>query len=77
VRPGTFSGRFRPGNRYSSQGAVRFLKECLKRLPAGIEEISLRADSGFFDDNFLRKVEKKGIKYAIAAKLYGTKKEAS
>jgi len=63
-------GRFRPGNRYTGQGAVRFLEECLKRLPAGIKEIFLRGDSGFFDDKFLKKVERRGIKYAIAVKLY-------
>jgi hypothetical protein len=65
-------GRFRSGNRYTAQGAVEFLRECLKRLPGEVKEIFLRADSGFFDDNFLRKVERRGIKYAIAAKLYGT-----
>ena len=34
--------------------------------------ISLGADSDFFDSKFLRKAEKRGIKYAIAAKLYST-----
>ena len=49
-----------------------FLRECLKILPGEVKEIFLRADSGFFDNKFLRKAEKKGIKYAIAAKLYST-----
>jgi len=65
-------GRFRPGNRYSAQGAVGFLKECLKRLPREVKEISLRGDSSFFDNKFLRKAEERRIKYAIAAKLYST-----
>ena len=65
-------GRFRPGNRYSAQGAVGFLKECLKRLPGEVKEIFLRGDSSFFDNKFLSKAEEKGIKYAIAAKLYST-----
>ena len=65
-------GRFRPGNRYTGQGGVEFLRGCLRRLPAKVKEIFLRADSGFFDDKFLRKVESRGIKYAIAAKLYST-----
>ena len=65
-------GKFRSGNRYTAQGAVGFLRECLKRLSGQVKEIFLRADSGFFDDSFLKKVEKRGIKYAIAAKLYGT-----
>jgi len=65
-------GRFRSGNKYTSQGAIEFLKECLKRLPGEIKEIFLRADSGFFDNKFLTELEKRGVKYAIAAKLYGT-----
>lgn len=65
-------GRFRPGNRYAGQGAVGFLKECHRRLRCGIKEIFLRGDSGFFDNKFLSEVEKRKIKYAIAAKLYST-----
>ena len=65
-------GKFRPGNRYTGQGAVGFLKECLRRLPCGIKEIFLRGDSGFFDNKFLSEAEKRKIRYAIAAKLYST-----
>jgi hypothetical protein len=65
-------GRFRPGNRYIAQGAVGFLKECLKRLPGEVKEIFLRGDSSFFDNKFLRKAEEREVKYAIAAKLYST-----
>ena len=64
--------KFRSGNRYTAQGAVEVLRECLKKLPGELKEIFLRADSGFFDDKFLKKAERRGIKYAIAAKLYGT-----
>lgn len=63
-------GRFRPGNRYSGQGAKSFLRECLRLLPKRIKGIRLRGDSGFFDGDFLGELEKKGIAYAIAAKLY-------
>lgn len=65
-------GKFRSGNKYTAQGAIGFLKQCLQRLPSGIKEIFLRADSGFFDGKFLDKVEKRRIKYAIAVKLYST-----
>jgi len=41
---------------------VGFLRECLKRLPGEIKEIFLRGDSGFFDGNFLGKIEKRGIR---------------
>jgi len=64
-------GRFRPGNRYTGQGATGFLRECLERIPGGVKSISLRADSGFFDNTFLSEVERKRIKYAVAVKLYG------
>jgi hypothetical protein len=63
-------GKFRPGNRYASQGAVEFLKECFKRLSCGMKAIFLRADSAFFDNKFLSEVERRGIRYGIAAKLY-------
>ena len=63
-------GRFRPGNRYSGQGARSFLKECLKMLPEGIKNIRARGDSSFFDGDFLEELEREGIEYAIAAKLY-------
>lgn len=63
-------GRFRPGDRNSAQGAPSFLRECLARLPQGIKGFFLRADSGFYGHEFLRYVEGKGIRYAIAVKLY-------
>ena len=63
-------GRFRPGNRYSGQGAKSFLKECLKLLPKGIRKLRARGDSGFFDEDFLEELERRRVEYAIAAKLY-------
>jgi hypothetical protein len=66
-------GRFRPGDRNNVQDSKGFLKECLARLGAGIKELFLRADSGFYSDNFLRYLEgKRGmrIRYAVVAKLY-------
>ena len=52
-------GRFRPGDRNNVQDARGFLKECLVRLGGGIKELFLRADSGFYCDNFLRYLEGK------------------
>jgi len=63
-------GKFRPGNRYSGQGAKEFLRECLSKLPRAMAWIRVRADSGFFSDRFLSYLEKKAVEYAIAAKLY-------
>jgi hypothetical protein len=63
-------GRFRPGNRYSGQGAKSFLRECLKLLPKRIRKLRARGDSGFFDEDFLEELERRRVEYAIAAKLY-------
>ena len=66
-------GRFRPGDRNNVQDGRGFLKECLVRLGGGIKELFLRADSGFYCDNFLRYLEGKrgmAIWYAVVAKLY-------
>jgi len=63
-------GIFRTGKAHTSRGVKRFVDECLKRIPDGIREIYLRADSGFYNGNFLSYLEKKGILYAIAVKLY-------
>lgn len=35
-------GRFRPGNKNTAQGAVEFLRECLRRLAGGVKDIFLR-----------------------------------
>jgi hypothetical protein len=66
-------GRFRPGDRNNVQDSKGFLRECLARLGAGIKELFLRADSGFYSDNFLRYIEGKrgmAIWYAIVVRLY-------
>ncbi len=39
-------------------------------LPQRIKNIRLRGDNSFFDGDFLEEMERKGIGYAIAAKLY-------
>jgi len=63
-------GRFRPGDRNNVQDSKWFLKECLVRLGAGIKELFLRADSGFYSDDFLKCLERRRIWYAVVAKLY-------
>jgi hypothetical protein len=63
-------GRFRSGDRNNVQDSKGFLKECLVRLGAGVKELFLRADSGFYSDNFLKCLERRRIWYAVVAKLY-------
>jgi hypothetical protein len=63
-------GLFRTGKAYSCRGVKRFIDECLKKIPERIREIYLRADSGFYDGDFLDHLEKKGILYVMVVKLY-------
>ena len=63
-------GIFRTGKAHSSRGVKRFVDECLKKIPEGIREFFLRADSGFYDGDFLNHLEVKRVLYAIVVKLY-------
>ena len=64
------TGRFRPGDKYTSNGAIELFKECLQLIGSSIYQLYLRADSGFYSYEFLRFLVKLGVKYAIAVKLY-------
>ncbi|WP_434783012.1 transposase [Ferrovum myxofaciens] len=58
----------RPGNTHSANNVLQFLEATLARL--GEKKVGLlRADSGFFDDVFLKVLEEKRIPYIIAARL--------
>ncbi|MCH6575108.1 MAG: transposase, partial [Bacteroidetes bacterium] len=63
-------GIFRTGKVHTSRGVKKFINECLKLIPEGIGEIYLRADSGFYDSDFMDYLEMKGIRYTIVVKLY-------
>lgn len=63
-------GKFRSGDKNNVQDSKGFLKECLDKLGTGIKELFLRADSGFYSSNFLKCLERRGIWYAVVAKLY-------
>jgi hypothetical protein len=63
-------GIFRTGKAHSYRGVNRFFDQCLKMIPDGIKEIYLRADSGFYDGDFLYYLEMRRILYAIVVKLY-------
>jgi hypothetical protein len=65
-------GKLRAGSKYTSAGAIPFLKECLQIIPDHILQLYLRGDSGFYSLDYLSFLEKRKIKYAIVAKLYNT-----
>ncbi len=60
--------RLRNGHAAASSGASRFLAECLRRLPVGAR-LFLRADEGFWGQDFFADLERKRITYAVGAPL--------
>jgi len=62
-------GILRPGDAYTSTGSVKFLEECLEKIPPYVYRVRVRADSGFFDHKFIEPLDDKCIGYAIVAKL--------
>jgi hypothetical protein len=60
--------KLRHGHAAASTGALRFLEECLRRLPAGVR-LFLRADEGFYGKAFLAELEQRRITYTIGAQL--------
>jgi Transposase DDE domain group 1 len=60
--------KLRNGHAGASTGATRFLRECLRRLPDGAR-LFLRADEGFWGQDFFAELETKHITYAVGAPL--------
>lgn len=66
--------KLRHGHSGASTGAARFLRECLRRLPAGAA-VFLRADEGFYGKTFLAELEQHGITYTVGAMLNNALRE--
>ena len=60
--------KLRNGHAGASTGATRFLDECLRRLPVGAR-LFLRADEGFWGQDFFAWLERRRITYAVGAPL--------
>ncbi len=60
--------KLRNGHAAASTGAIRFLDECLRRLPVGAR-LFLRADEGFWGQSFFAWLEQRQITYAVGAPL--------
>jgi DDE family transposase len=60
--------KLRNGHAGASTGATRFLAECLRRLPEGAR-LFLRADEGFWGQDFFAWLEWRQITYAVGAPL--------
>ena len=59
-------GLFRSGKHHTSYNAVKFLKRMVKKLPSHIEDIKLRADSGFFGRDMIEHLIKEEIEFYMA-----------
>ncbi|TML16948.1 MAG: IS1380 family transposase [Actinobacteria bacterium] len=59
-------GKLRNGHAHASAGSKRFLADCLRRLPDGAR-VFLRADEGFWGQDFFAELEQRQVTYAIGA----------
>jgi DDE family transposase len=66
-------GKLGNGHAGASGGGARFLVECLDRVPAGVP-LYLRADEGFWGQDFFAELERRGITYAVGAPQMGSVK---
>ena len=67
--PLVLHGWLRSGNAGAARGVVAFLSEALALLPAGLRVRCVRADSGFFEDQFLSFLEQRNLPYLVVARL--------
>jgi hypothetical protein len=62
-------GKLRSGKHHSSYKAVEFIKELDKKLPSHIQQIRLRADSGFFSHDLIKYLAKRSIEFTIVVPM--------
>lgn len=67
-------GWLRSGNTGPARGVIPFLQEALALLPEGTWLRTVRADSGFFDGQFLDFLEERSLPYVVVARLTSTLK---
>jgi hypothetical protein len=60
----------RRGDAQCAHQAPHFLDQLLERLPRHIRVSGVRADSGFYVEEFLRACERRGLRYVVVARLY-------
>jgi hypothetical protein len=60
----------RAGGAQTLRGADEFVRELLARLPAGFRITAVRADSGFFNEQYLRLFEQQQLPYIIPIRMH-------
>ncbi len=66
---------FRSGNVSPSQGNLEFIRCCESRLPAGVRVSAIRIDAAGYQSQILDYASKRGMAYAIRARLTASIKE--
>lgn len=61
-------GFLRYGNAHTAERAVPLLQTALSLLPA-TRDVRTRADSGFYEKNFVAELDAKGVQFAVVAKM--------
>ena len=62
------NSRLRPGNVHTSKNVDEFLRDSWNKLPGKNADYLIRADSGYFSDDFISEIEDKGADYLIKIK---------
>ncbi len=60
----------RAGGSQTLRGADDFVRELLARLPSGFRITAIRADSGFFNEQYLRLFEERDLRYIIPIRMH-------
>ena len=60
----------RAGGAQTLRGADEFVRELLARLPSGFRILAIRADSGFFNEQYLRLFEEQNLPYIIPIRMH-------
>lgn len=61
----------RAGGASTLRGAAEFIEELLARLPKGFRITAVRADSGFYSEQYLQLFEQKGLPYIVPIRMQG------
>jgi hypothetical protein len=67
--PFILHGWLRSGNTLASTGAANFLREALALLASDMKIQCVRADSGFFEQQFVELLEERGLPYILVARM--------
>jgi len=65
----SWHGILRPGDTHATTEIRSFWQTCLKKIPKYLYRIRVRADSAFFDHQFIDPLDEDGIGFTIVAKM--------